>query len=217
VNIVNKYIEYRKIEQTFVQGIIDANIKRSDIYKAGRMLGLVDGNTVVMNNGYDTSCVLDFLINEYNGEVETILQKHLIKNRNNLSIVEKEVLKAYANSYSSFFQATSSSAEKCSIELLDLFNNDNKVVLTDIAISKITLQTRILKTLIFTRIVPFTEFNMTSGIVFAFDIRNERLLASEYDKIYEKLSTGDESMKRFICFFKLNKKFCITTKKIEHT
>ena len=170
-----------------------------------------------MNNGFDTSCVLDFLINEYNGEVNTILQKYLINNINTISFVENEVLKAYAISYTSFFQAKSSSAEKCSIELLDLFNNDNKVILTDIAISKITLQTRIMKTLLFTRIVPFTEFNMTSGIVFAFDIRNERLLASEYDKIYEKLSTGDESMKRFICFFKLNKKYGITTKNIEHT
>jgi hypothetical protein len=61
--------------------------------------------------------------------------------------------------------------------------------------------------LMFTRIVPLRDFSMTSGMTFVFPASQEKFLLNEYPKLARKIPSPRESVRRFIAFFKLNRRY----------
>ena len=59
--------------------------------------------------------------------------------------------------------------------------------------------------LVFFRLVPFNDFNITSGISFAFPGNLEKYILRKYKKLSKKIKTNSDSIKRFVSFFRMNK------------
>ena len=65
--------------------------------------------------------------------------------------------------------------------------------------------------MIFTRLVPLPDFNITGVFGFPFNEHLEEELLKEYKHIAKRVKSSDESIKRYLAFFKLFKRHGIET------
>jgi hypothetical protein len=114
--------------------------------------------------------------------------------------IENELINSMLLSYASLFEVTS--IRGFTVGLRDLFRTTEKPIkLVDIAFSV----TASPGTLVFIRLIPIGDHYMTSGVSFIFRKEIKQYVLRRYGKISKKIETGDQDMKRYIAFFKLNK------------
>jgi hypothetical protein len=80
-------------------------------------------------------------------------------------------------------------------------SEDETNVLMDFALNEY----RVNRLLLFIRLVPFKDFNMTSGVSFVFPEDLKENLLRRYKKLSKKVESDSDSIKRFVSFFRLNK------------
>lgn len=199
MNRIEQYKQYRKVGMQLNGKIIES--ADSDLFiRAAGLLNMLKGNTVVFEEEYEQDVLMDFIINERLNEdkslVQTFLQTHRLKND-----IENEILNAIISSYTSLFRIKSICRDEKLIILEDILNAGDEVKLTDISFS----ETASLEMLLFTRIVPFENLCITSGISFPFPADQEGYLLRRYKRIMRKLKMEDESIAKFIAFFELNR------------
>lgn len=204
--ILKKYKNYREVGKELNQKIIDRYVGREVFLLSGKYLGLVKKDALMFENESETVALMDFSINEcrINGKTAVELYKEKVKVDND---IETEILDGLINSYTSLFKITNVKRREKKLILADLLNNNNPVEITDIGFS----QTAASDFLIFLRIVSFADFNITGGFGFPFDEDLEEVLLKEYKQIAKRVKSSDESIKRYVAFFKLFKRHGIET------
>ncbi len=181
---------------------MDACLERDVLMKSARLLGIARGDVLLFDTEDETSVLMDFALNDVKVKNKNIIEiyREKIGWKNT---VEKKILDARRSSYTSLFRIKSISEENCTLVVSDILNKKDNIKLIDIAFS----QTGVPGLLLFFRLVPFKDFNMTSGVSFVFPGDSERDLLMRYKKLRKKKKSEDESIRRFISFFKLNKKY----------
>ena len=118
--------------------------------------------------------------------------------------IEENILDALLKSTTSLFKITNIISQKNTLVLTDLLNiNYEPIEIIDIGLS----QTAVAGFLIFLRIVPFSDFNISGGLGFAFNNEVEEYLIKEYKHLAKRVKSSSESLKRFVAFFKLYKRY----------
>ncbi|MGR8935828.1 MAG: hypothetical protein ACU837_15815 [Gammaproteobacteria bacterium] len=172
---------------------------------SARLLGLLKNDIFVLDSDIDTDCLADFMLADYrdrNGK--NILQLYLEKHQNDLSAAEQTLLAERIAAYSSLFDIKAADSKNSTVLLADVFNEGNEVEIVDIGLSTSLIPERFL---LFSRIVKGEGFYATSGVSFVFDKQDEALLKEKYRKMIKNVVVKDEQAKKFIVFFKLNRKF----------
>jgi hypothetical protein len=88
-----------------------------------------------------------------------------------------------------------------SLTLEDMLNQKDDIKIIDRSLSKSAEP----GVLVFIRIVPFKDFNMSAGILFAFYGELEKDILKKYITLTKKVKSNSESVKRFVAFYKLSK------------
>lgn len=197
---VEKYKTYRSVAVGLTSKMLDAHRDRDALLKSGSLLGLVRKDIFVFDSEEETSILMDFVLHEYRiagkNAIEIYREKKGWENE-----IEKEILDAFLSSYTSLFKIVSVSEAENTLVLNDLLKKRDPIPLIDIAFSK----TAISGLLLFIRLVPFKDFNMTSGISFVFPVNLEYYLLTRYKKLMKKVKSDSNSIQRFAAFFKLFK------------
>lgn len=201
-NTLSKYKKYREVGKALNHKIIDRFISREIMLLSGKYLGLVSlvkKNALIFNNESETAALMDFAINEYkingNGAVQLYKDSVMLENH-----FEADILEASLKSYTSLFKLTNIISQKNTLILSDLLNtNCDQIELIDIGLS----QTATASFIIFLRIVPFADFNMSGGFGFAFHNDLAGYLIKEYKHVGKRVKSFSESLKRYVAFFKL--------------
>ena len=199
--IVKKYTKYRKVAKDLVQKILEKFVDNQSLRFAGRLMGIMQQQTFMLEEEEDMDFVMDFCLFEYQVDGKTFCQRYQ-EEVFILDEIEAKIIQANLLAYSSLFTILETDPENASVTLRDLFNEGQEIKIIDINLSK-TAQAGIL---IFTRIVPFADFNMTSGIFCVFPTNSERALLKKLKITMKKVKSEIESAQRFVAFFKLNKK-----------
>lgn len=176
------------------------HVSKDMLNHAVKMLGIrMQGNTILFDSEEETSYLMNFLLFDYKVNGKNTVQTYQESHRANTQI-EKELISSMRSSYSSLFEVTS--IRGFTVGLRDLFRTTDKPIkLIDVAFSV----TASPGTLIFIRLVPVGDRYMTSGVSFIFRKEIKQYLLRRYRKISKKIEAGDQDMKRYISFFKLNK------------
>jgi hypothetical protein len=204
---INKYKKYREIGKVLNHKIIDRFVDKESILQSGKFLGLVKRDTLITDNKSEIIALIDFSINEYqiNGKKAVKLYKEKVLLEND---IEGEILDALIKSYTSLFKIADIKQRDNKLFLADLFNKDSDPIeIIDIGFS----QTAPTGLLIFLRIVPFADFNITGGFGFAFNGDLEENLLREYKHFIKRVKYSSESIKRYVAFFKLHRRCGIET------
>jgi uncharacterized membrane-anchored protein YhcB (DUF1043 family) len=168
--------------------------------ESGKLLGILQGDIFVFLDEAEADVLMDFALNEYKSNNKNAIEtyRERIGGRND---IEKEILDALLSSYTSLFKVVSTSPSESTLILNDLLNEKENIKLIDIKFSK----TAVPGLLIFIRLVPFKDFNMTSGISFVFPASTEDFFLKRYMRLKRAESDVNLPMKRFIFFYNWNK------------
>ncbi len=138
---------------------------------------------------------MDFIINErINGDKSSA--QLFLESKHTKNDIEKEILNAQISSYTSLFEVHSINRNTKVVTLKDLLKKRASIGITDIGLSE-SLDRNIL---IFTRIIHFDDFNMSSGLAFLFPYDKTDILRS-----FRTLKNDNKDITRFIAFFTLFK------------
>ncbi|KCZ71286.1 hypothetical protein ANME2D_02488 [Candidatus Methanoperedens nitroreducens] len=198
--IIEEYKEYRKISKELNHKIIDTCLDPDVFIKAARLLGAARGDTLILDNEDELNILMDFALREYkvNKQNTVEIYREKIGWEND---IEKEILDAFISSYTSLFKIISISRAEKSLILEDILNKKGDIKIIDLSLSK----TAVPGFLVFIRIIPFKDFNMSAGILFAFYGELEKYLLKKYKLLSKKVKSDSDSVKRFVSFYKLSK------------
>ena len=204
---VTKYQQYREIGKALNHKIIDRFVDRVIILSSGKYLGLVSRckrNTLIFDNESESDALMDFAINEYNIDEKNAAQ--LYKENAELNDIESEILDALVKSYTSLFIITDVKERDNKLILADLLNkNNDPIEIIDIGLSL----TAPVGLLMFLRVVPFADFNITGGFGFGFNGDLGDFLLREYKLRAKNVKSPSESIKRYVALFKLHRLYGI--------
>jgi hypothetical protein len=175
-------------------------VSKEMLNHAVKLLGIrMQGNTILFDSEEETSYLMNFLLYDYKVNGHNTVQAYKESQRANTKI-ENELIQSMFSSYTSLFEVIN--IRGFTVGLRDLYGISGKPIkLIDVAFSV----TASPGTLIFTRLIPVGDRYMTSGVSFIFRREIKQYLLRRYRKISKKIETGDQDMKRYISFFKLNK------------
>lgn len=202
MNTVKKYKKYRKIGMKLNHKMMDKCLDRDTLNKSAKLLGIIQKGKLMFDNEDETSVLMDFALNDYRfigkNVVDKYKEKYGCKNEE-----EKNIFNALSVSYTSLFKITSISRSDNTLLLSDILNNKDDINLIDIAFSNTITHSNIL---LFTRILQFKGFNMTSGVSFIFPSNMESYLIRQFKKKSSKIKSNNKDVKRFVTFHQLHKK-----------
>ncbi len=199
-NVIEKYKEYRKISKELNNKIMDTCLDPDVFKKSARLLGAARGDVLILDDEDELNILMDFALREYKVNKQTTVELYREKVGWENEI-EKEILDAFISSYTSLFKITSISKAEKSLILEDILNKKDNIKIIDRALSK-SAESGLL---VFIRIVPFKDFNMSAGILFAFYGELEKDILKKYKVLSKKVRSDNESIKRFVSFYKLSK------------
>ncbi len=199
-NVIEKYKEYRKISKELNHKIMDKCLDPDVFKKAARLLGAARGDILVLDTEDEMNVLMDFALREYRVKKQTTVEIYQEKIGGENEI-EKEILDAFISSYTSLFKIISISKAEKSLTLEDILNQKDDIKIIDRSLSKSAEP----GVLVFIRIVPFKDFNMSAGILFAFYGELQKELIKKYKTLSKKVKSDIESVKRFAAFYNLSK------------
>ena len=208
---IRKYQQYRGNAQKLSEKVIEKFTDNQSLKVVGKLLGITEGTTVVLDSEEELNFVMDFSIFEYQVEGKNFVQRYQEDETAKKTEIEMEILTAQSLSYTSFFKITETDPVNATVTLSDLLNNNQDVQIININLS----QTAYPGLLIFTRIEPFADFNAASGMYALFSEVSERSLLKKMKIMMRKVKSDVESVQRFVAFFKLNRKEGLMTKTAE--
>ncbi len=201
VNLADKYETYRRVSKELSEEIMDTCLDSNALPSAGRLLDIVRGKTFIFDSESDTFALADLALHEHRAGNKTAVE--LYRGRTKWkNEIEKEIVDAFLSSYTSLFKVVAVSKRESTIILSDILNQSDDIRLIDIGFSG----TASPGMLMFSRVVPFKDFCMTSGISFVFPGDLEDYLLKEYKKLSVKVNSPSDSVRRFVSFFKLNRR-----------
>jgi hypothetical protein len=198
--IIEEYKKYRKISKELNNKIMDKCLDPDVFKKSARLLGAARGDTLILDSEDELDILMDFALREYKVNKQTTVEiyREKIGGENE---TEKEILDAFVTSYTSLFKIISISKAEKSLILEDILNKKDSIKIIDRALSKSAIP----GVLVFIRIVPFKDFNMSAGILFAFYGELEKDILKKYKMLSKKVRSDSDSVKRFVSFYKLSK------------
>jgi hypothetical protein len=208
---IRKYQQYRGIAQKLSEKVIEKFTDNQSLKVVGKLLGITEGTTVVLDSEEELNFVMDFSIFEYQVEGKNFVQRYQEDETAKKTEIETEILAAQGLSYTSLFKITETDPVNATITLSDLLNNNQELKIININLSR----TAYPGLLIFTRIEPFADFNAASGMYALFPEVSERSLLKKMKIMMRKVKSDVESVQRFVAFFKLNRKEGLMTKTAE--
>ena len=200
-DLIKEYKEYRTLSNTLVSKIIDKYINEEVLFEAASLLNIAKGDQLFFNNILEKHTLIDFTLFDYKTNGKSFIA--YFKNKINKN--EKKLLENLLSSQTSLFKIKNVFVKEHILILEDLLNNQNDIKLIDINLSQTIKPGMIL----FSRLIPFKEFKITSGVNFAFQKTLEEKLINKYALLKDNIEHDDPVIKRFIAFFELNKMYGI--------
>lgn len=197
--LIIKYQQYRRMGKKTSSEIMERFSDEQSIRTIGKLFGIFQGKSLVIASESEAEALMDFSIYEYQVDGHNFIQCYL-EAELEIEPELKVLLESKLKSYTSLFRIIQTDSHRSRTKLLDLFNS-NEVEIIDINLSR-TAQNG---TLLFTRIVPLPDFNMSSGMYFAFDKALETNILSRLKISMKRVKSEVESIKRFVAFFKLSR------------
>lgn len=200
MELIDLYNQYREEEIKLVNEKIFKTLDKAILLNAARVLDMTDENDNIMfTDENQMGALMDFAIHEMRidgqNAVDRYIEKYGAENE-----MEKKVFDALKSSYTSLYRVVNISQEKNMLFLKDLLKDTRNTRLIDINLSSGGDS----NILLFTRILPFPELNMTSGASFIFTDDLEIRITSAYRKAIELVSEDIEANK-YIIFYSLYK------------
>lgn len=174
-------------------------LTKTDIMNAGRLLGVVKENSLYLNDN-EMPCICDIAFREPTRNGTSPIEQ-MFATGNIREQFQREYLAGLRSPRISLFEVSECHPEAGWQKLHDLlFPAQGDIQLYDISFSSIASCGKLL----FTTAIPVYDAYLTSGILFAFELRWKDFILREVHKGFGQ--QWENPVKRFKLFFHLNRK-----------
>jgi len=157
-DLVDRYKELRKIVRRLQSSILPEYLSREAYLICAARLGMLQNNTVVFADMDESSVLTDYCIYDYREEGVNAVSRYVADSQADPNSDEYAVVKAMSQSFHTLVQVREV-LPGVGVSADDLLG-DTEFLLTDIGFSKTATEGMVLAT----RILPFQDFVMTSGV-----------------------------------------------------
>ena len=154
--LVNRYKQLRKINRK-LNNILPRQLSKQAIEKCGQKLGIMNGNTLVLQDMDEISVVMDYCIYDYYENRSNAVSRYMVKFPPAPDSDEHVVLKAMSESFYTLIQVEHV-LPGVGVQADDLLG-DKQFLIIDLGFSETATQGLVLAT----RLLSFADFTMTSG------------------------------------------------------
>ena len=197
---LDRYQAYRAAVRALNQQIMDALVDRAALKQAARALDITRGDTFVFESEAEMNVLMDYALFEHRVKGQSLVEIYR-EQTPLLAPMQRELLDAMCESYASLFRMADVIAADHTIMLVDELDRRPDVPLVDIMLSR-TAEPGML---VFTRVLPLAEMNMTAGIAFVFPGHLKTSLERRYKRLSKRVKAPTESARRLVAFFQLNR------------
>jgi hypothetical protein len=203
VSRLDTYRQYRDVGQDLNTDIFRTELNHDETMDSAAVLGIdTDGNEIHSDNEEQAVTHMDFALNDYRIDGQTAVERYRDAQAWD-SEVERDILDQLVQAETSLFKITSVDPKESQLVLADLLNGGEEIELTDINYSKSATP----GILLFFRLVPHEQFNMTSGVSMPFPSQVEDHLLSVLEQVDEKFTSRHGDVIRFRTFFEMYRKY----------
>jgi hypothetical protein len=200
--LVQKYQEYRSLSREMNSSFVDKISTKESMQQAANLLGISTGaGPFFFEDEKEMDMLMDFLLYSLHNPAELFQDDFDTPE-------QKEILQAIGKSYTSLFEIQDVNPEESMMVLLDIFHEGKTVQLIDLGLSMSVSRWKVCP-LIFTRIIQFSDFAMTSGCSHIFDPNIKKYLLKKYNNQMKKTRLvkriSDETIRQFVVFFQLQR------------
>lgn len=178
----------------------------NDMRIAMRALGVLKGDKIVLSSDADMDRCYDFVVHNFRNSAGSNLIDIYAEKNSDLSGVEKEIIEASLASKSSLFKIVDIDPHAQTLELADLIGTGDNINVLDIGFSSNSASKYLL---MYSRIISFDDFKMTSGAPLLFHPEYKETLLDKYKQKMKKVVVGDEQTKMSAAFFQLYQRYGI--------
>lgn len=204
---LDTYRKYRDVGEDLNTKIFSAELDHDEIMESAALLGIeTDGNEMYYDDEEQAVTHMDFALNDYRINGQTAVERYREAQAWDTEI-EREILDSLVQAETSLFKITSVDPAESQLVLTDLLSGEDGIELTDINYSKSATP----GILLFFRLIPYEEFNATSGISMPFPEQVEDHLCSVSEQVRERATPHHEDVVRFRTFFELYRKYGLNT------
>ena len=137
---------------------------KNELISAAKLLGLWNGKMFIFDSENDSNALMDFMVFEKPVQNTPAFKRFHLSNPG-LNDAQLEHINGMYHNFSSLFEVKSIDRIGNTLVLTDLLDNDRKeYLLMDVGLSK----TAPVGFVLFTRLIPIRDINMTSGATFGF-------------------------------------------------
>lgn len=207
---IEQYEKYHEPAKRLNTKLLDTRTD-DELMEAARFLGMIverdDEQFLHHESELEMSVHADFSIHEIKRDAKTGVERYYEAERWE-SQIEKTILEALRESYTSLFEITSVDGEEDLLVLEDVLGvGESPLELTDISLSRSAQP----GALIFFRPVQYEEVTTTSGFIFPFEAETHDHLIEVYEQTMQKTGSKEdsrpESARRFYVFYRLHQKY----------
>jgi hypothetical protein len=206
---IEDYKAIRKVGKDLTHKIFKfALCNKDEMIYAAKLLGFWNGRSLVFDSDEEFDIVTDFLIFEKLKQNVPVINRFYDSNPE-LTDFEQESMKGILNYHSSLFELTNVDSTNNTLVLLDLLDlNHKEYTLMDHGMS----QTSPVGLILYSRLLPFQDINMTSGVSFGFEkIYKDNLLSAISMATFKKRNKLT-STELFLLMHKKNQQFGLKIK-----
>lgn len=166
-----------------------------------RVLGIGQGKTLILEDEEEINFLIDYYLNEFLSDGQTMLERYRADHPK-LKPREIAYIDAAKASYTSLFKITEVNPRENTITVVDLLNpSEQSLSIINVNLSKTAKPGYV----IFSRLLPYEQFNAFSGMFALFDEGSDRFLLKRYKVMKSRVKSEQESVQRFVACFKLNR------------
>lgn len=203
-----EYKQLRNVGKKLSEKIPEDYDLEESLPKMIKILGIGQGKNIILENEEEINFLMDFYLHEFISNGQTMLEKYR-SDHPDLQEIEIAYLDAAKASYTSLFKVVEVNPKTSTITVIDLLSTSNEPLsIININLSKTAKKDYV----IFSRLLPYKQFNAFSGMFAAFDEGNDRSLLKRYKVMKKRIKSEHESVQRFVACFKLNRILGIETR-----
>ena len=166
--LVDRYAEYRRIAWKLNNEVLPKSLSKSVLGAAGRQLGMLRKNTLVLGNEDELGLLMDYSIHDCREKGGNAVSRYRAEVHLDPDSDEYAVVKAMSESFYTLIEAVEV-LPGVGVRVADLWA-DREYLLIDMGFSKTARKGLVLAT----RILPFAEFVTTSGAALPVDAQTLR-------------------------------------------
>ncbi len=172
-------------------------LKASDVKIAARSLGMLKGSTIDLNSDEETDRLYDFMVYDYRYLDGCNLMSRYARDNNLLVGIEEDLIEAAVNSNTSLYKVVDTFPIEKRIEVENILEPRKNFKILDLGFSSCSF---IKGMLLFTRVLKFSKFNITTGAPLVFSGEHEDILLKKYQTKMRKVVIGDDHTKLAVAF-----------------